>query len=552
MSKRNCIQVKTLGLLTILCCSLNAAANDSKIPTQLDFGLIDQPLASNEELCYSATGITCFDSELEKIYRKNNYLPLWSTPELQEALGLRLKTLSYSGIASGVTQRLRELNRLKNKRDQRGYDILATDSYLVYLSLQQQIADSPSMLFRHQELKPASTVEGSIVDSLKLTKEALSYNLLSNPEQHTQLKRSIALADTLSRLPAHRYEVTSKKLVKHDQVIPNGQALLDVLYTYGDLSAEDFDWLKLHAEIVNSGLVNQAIRRFQARNGLESDGILGPATMHQLSLPYKEVSRLIALNLQRSQLGASGGDRPQIKVNIPDYQLQITYNEQVVFESKVIVGRTARPTNLFSSSLNTMVVNPRWNVPETIKKKDVIPGIKASPDYLQKKNLKMIRSWRDRSELSAEIVEWSNVNPDTFPYEFMQGPGPQNALGNVKFLMPNDYSVYLHDTPSRSLFNKTKRNLSSGCVRVEKAAELASYILDYQQRPSWRSYDQLVSNRQTDTISLPRRIDVDVTYVTAWVDENNQLQMREDIYGYDRPSRHTAKLKYSTLKNYRY
>ncbi|MGF1704120.1 L,D-transpeptidase family protein [Photobacterium makurazakiensis] len=552
MSKRNCIQVKTLGLLTILCCSFSAAANDSSIPTQLDFGLIDQPLASNGQLCYQATGKTCFDHELDKIYKENDYLPLWTAPELQESLILRLKTLSYSGIASGVTQRISELSRLKAKRDQRGYDILATDSYLVYLSFQQQIADSPSLLFRHQELKPASTVESSAVDSLKLTKEALFYNLLSNSEQHTQLKRSIALADTFNRLPAHSYEITSKKLVKHDQVIPNGQALLDVLYNYGDLSAEDFDWLKLHAEIVNSGLVNQAIRQFQARNGLESDGILGPATMYQLSLPYKEVSRLIALNLQRSQLGRSGGDRPRIKVNIPDYQLQITHHEQVVFESKVIVGRTARPTNLFSSSLNTMVVNPRWNVPETIKKKDVIPGIKASPDYLEKKNLKMIRSWRDRSELSAELVEWSNVNPETFPYEFMQGPGPKNALGNVKFLMPNDYSVYLHDTPSRGLFNKTKRNLSSGCVRVEKAAELASYILDYQQRPSWRSYDQLVSNRQTDTISLPRRIDVDVTYVTAWVDENNQLQMREDIYGYDRPSRHTAKLKYSTLKNYRY
>lgn len=201
--------------------------------------------------------------------------------------------------------------------------------------------------------------------------------------------------------------------------------------------------------------------------------------------------------------------------------------------------------------MNIMVVNPRWNVPETIKKKDVIPGMKASPDYLQQKNLTMIRSWRDRTEISPDMVEWSNVNPHTFPYEFMQRPGSGNALGNVKFLMPNDYSVYLHDTPTRSLFNKAKRNLSSGCVRVEKAAELAEYVLDYQQRPSWRNYQQLVSDGSTDTITLPRKLDVDVTYVTAWVDENNQLQLREDIYGYDRPIRRPVKLKYSTVKNYR-
>lgn len=201
--------------------------------------------------------------------------------------------------------------------------------------------------------------------------------------------------------------------------------------------------------------------------------------------------------------------------------------------------------------MNIMVVNPRWNVPETIKKKDVIPGMKASPDYLQQKNLTMIRSWRDRTEISPEMVEWSTVNPHTFPYEFMQRPGRGNALGNVKFLMPNDYSVYLHDTPTRSLFNKAKRNLSSGCVRVEKAAELAEYVLDYQQRPSWRNYQQLVSDRSTDTITLPRKLDVDVTYVTAWVDENNQLQLREDIYGYDRPIKRPVKLKYSTVKNYR-
>ncbi|GAL03737.1 hypothetical protein JCM19237_6631 [Photobacterium aphoticum] len=175
--------------------------------------------------------------------------------------------------------------------------------------------------------------------------------------------------------------------------------------------------------------------------------------------------------------------------------------------------------------------------------------MKRSPDYLQRKNLTIINSWRDRTEIPADQIEWSTVDPETFPYEFMQGPGPTNALGNVKFLMPNDYSIYLHDTPARGLFNRTKRNLSSGCVRVEKAAELADYILDYQRRS--QSYRHFVKTDEIDNINLPRKIDVDFTYVTAWVDENDVLQMREDIYGYDRPIREPVEEKFSTLKNYR-
>ncbi len=134
--------------------------------------------------------------------------------------------------------------------------------------------------------------------------------------------------------------------------------------------------------INNSGEVNYAIRAFQRRNGLEDDGVIGPATAKQLTLPYSEVARVIALNLQRSRFGSREADRPLIQVNIPDYMLRLTQQDEVLFESKVIVGRTSRPTYLFSSSLNTMVVNPYWNVPTTIKQEDVIPKVKESLNYL--------------------------------------------------------------------------------------------------------------------------------------------------------------------------
>ncbi|AJR08533.1 murein L,D-transpeptidase [Photobacterium gaetbulicola] len=528
-------------------------ANESSV---LDLSLLSIiNLSSHQQLCGFVQSSLCFSDEVKRIYAANGYMPLWWNNELRELLETRLRVLAFSGLVSGIDRRLAELAELEQVADQRAYDILATDTYLLYEALMHQLYSEPSLMFRHQTLilypdSENGVLPGSVAASV-INVPFLTSRLIGYGDNFAMTKGVLAQVERFYQLPAHSYQPHGRQLIKLNESVPNGLAMLAVLNAYGDLSDESFEQLSAEPTLINNGELNQAIRRFQQRNGLEDDGVIGPATAQQLALPYSEVARLLALNLYRSQLGATGNERPIIRVNIPDYRLQITHQQEVVFESRVIVGRTARPTNLFSSSMNIMVVNPYWNVPETIKTKDVIPGMKASSDYLQQTNLKMIRSWDDRTEISPEMVEWSNVDPNTFPYEFMQSPGRGNALGNVKFLMPNDFSVYLHDTPSRSLFNKARRNLSSGCVRVEKAAELAEYVLDYQQRPSWRNYQQLVSDGRTNTITLPRKIDVDVTYVTAWVDENNQLQLREDIYGYDRPIKRPVKLQYSTVKNYR-
>ena len=532
------------------------SAQPVNMDVRLDYSLIDPvEIYSSQQICPSLASSVCFAELTEKVYISNDFLPIWGDNELRQGLYSQLSALHLSGLFKGANQRLTELKRLEARQDKRGFDILATDSYFVLKAIDQSIANKPTILFRHQNVQPFNQREISTFSTdygyFDLEQTRFLNQLYADLVLPSSTKTAIDLAQSFNDLASHGYQPLKRGLIKQGQAIPNGHDLLAVLNTYGDINIDDYLIAREQQTISNSGVVNQAIRRFQLRNGLEDDGILGPSTSRQIALPYREVARLIALNHYRSQLGATGNERPSIRVNIPDYRLQITHNQQVVFESKVIVGQTTRPTNLFSSTMNIMVVNPRWNVPETIKKKDVIPGMKASPDYLQRKNLTMIRSWRDRTEISPDMVEWSNVNPHTFPYEFMQRPGRSNALGNVKFLMPNDYSVYLHDTPSRNLFNKAKRNLSSGCVRVEKAAELADFVLDYQQRPSWRNYQQLVSDRKTDTITLPRKIDVDVTYVTAWLDDNDQLQLREDIYGYDRPIRRPVDPKYSTLKNYR-
>ncbi|UXI00003.1 murein L,D-transpeptidase [Photobacterium sp. TY1-4] len=535
--------------------SISAAVAFSSGSVQAEARLGLAPLASyqavsQQSLCPHRSEKVCFPELLEQVYAANHYYPIWMHQTLRDELFLQLKSLAYAELVPGLMLRIAELDQLKHEQDQRAFDILATDTFLVYKSAIQQVESKPSRLFVHQSFPlMAQTAETSTLTQLPLQ---LADELYQLRPQVKRLANAVVLAEKFRTLSPHELAFPGRGFIKEHQVIPNGHQLLDVLLQYGDISQLDYTLLEEQSTITNSGEVHHAVQAFQRRNGLVDDGIIGPATAHQLTLPYTEVARVIALNLQRSRFGSQGTDRPRIEVNIPDYMLRVTRDEQLLFESKVIVGRSSRPTYLFSSSLNTMVVNPYWNVPTTIKQEDVIPSVKVSPSYLAERNIRIVRSWRDRSEIAPEQIEWSTVDPETFPYEFQQGPGPRNALGRVKFLMPNDYSVFLHDTPARGLFQQHKRSFSSGCVRVEKADELAEFLLDYQARPGIPPYRTLVHDEAQDTISLAKRVDVDFTYVTAWLDEHQQLQMREDIYGYDRPGAKPVEPQYITLKDFSY
>ena len=238
------------------------------------------------------------------------------------------------------------------------------------------------------------------------------------------------IVEKMQQLPSH--PLSSFRLqgaIHQGEIITAGHGVIRVLYAQGDLSQLDFERLSQSDVINNSDVVFDSIKHFQRRHGLVVDGIIGSETAMRLTMPYDEIARRIALNLQRSRVTNHIENTPHIWVNIPDYMLRIFDGSEVIFESRVIVGRSNRPTNLFSSSINTMVVNPTWNVPVTIKQKDIVPNVKRSRDYLAKHNMEILKSWRDHTKIPADQIDWQSVNPKTFPYEFQQGPGPNNALG---------------------------------------------------------------------------------------------------------------------------
>lgn len=278
-----------------------------------------------------------------------------------------------------------------------------------------------------------------------------------------------------------------------------------------------------------------AVKAFQNRHGLAPDGVIGRKTRRALNVTVTQRIRQIELNLERWRwLPRNLGDR-YIIVNTAAFYLGVMENDKKVMEMKVVVGRPARQSPAFSTTMTYMVFNPYWNVPRTIAVEDILPKLTDGVDYLINQSFKVFSGWgEDARELDPLEIDWSNYTERNFPLRLRQEPGKKNALGQIKFMFPNKFDVYLHDTPQRSLFNEFQRDFSSGCIRVEDARSLAVYLLS--DSPSW-SRERLLEALETggrQVVHVPKPITIHLNYMTAWVDENGHLQFREDIYQRDR------------------
>lgn len=279
----------------------------------------------------------------------------------------------------------------------------------------------------------------------------------------------------------------------------------------------------------------QTVLKFQRRHGLEDDGIVGPATLEALNVSAGQRVRQIELNMERWRwLPQDLGDR-HLLVNIAGFDLDVVAGGTTVLSMRVIVGRDYRRTPVFSDRVTYLVFSPYWHVPPSIAVQDILPALKKDPHYLEKKNVRVFRgSGSDVREVDSRSIDWTKVGPSSFNYSFRQDPGPDNALGHVKFMFPNKFNVYLHDTPARELFHKTERAFSSGCIRIEKPGDLAELLL--RDDPTWdrQRVRSAMGAGVEQTVRLRVPVPIHVLYWTAWVGEDGLLHFRKDIYGRDR------------------
>lgn len=278
------------------------------------------------------------------------------------------------------------------------------------------------------------------------------------------------------------------------------------------------------------GELESAVRRFQARHGLDSDGIIGPATIRALNVPAEDRVDQLRVNLERGRWVLDNLEPDFILVNIAGFQVYVFRDGEEQWATRAVVGKTYRKTPVFRSNMKYVVFNPTWTVPYSIATKDILPQIKRDVSYLSSRNF--IVKDRSGAVIDPASVDWNSLSQRNFPYTLVQQPGTSNALGEIKFMFPNEYAVYLHDTPSKSLFSRAERTFSSGCVRVENPFEFAGQLLG----PDGWDADRVERERQTRetrSIFLSKPMPVLLLYWTAEVDDDGIVQFYEDVYERD-------------------
>ncbi len=295
----------------------------------------------------------------------------------------------------------------------------------------------------------------------------------------------------------------------------------------GDLAAESNEPAGYDAAL------EAAVRRFQSRHGLEVDGVVGRATLAALNVSASERIAQVRANLDRLRWVARELAGDFLLVDIAAFTAQLWLNDSLVWSSRVVVGRPYRTTPAFRAQMKYLVLNPEWNVPPTILREDVLPKVIEDPDYLQRHDMRLVD--HAGRPVDRDGIAWSQYRhrPRTFPFQIVQAPGRANPLGQIKFMFPNEHAVYLHDTPSRRLFEHAVRAFSSGCIRIENPLALARLLLDDPQQWSEAQLLDAIATGRTQTIPVLHAVPVLLLYFTAAVSADGELQFRPDLYRRD-------------------
>ncbi len=278
--------------------------------------------------------------------------------------------------------------------------------------------------------------------------------------------------------------------------------------------------------------LQQALISAQERYGIKPDGVAGAGTRKMLNFPASRRLEQLKVNLERRRWQPKDMGERHVLVNQAGFKLYVIENNKEIYSSKVIVGKPRHATPEFSDNIRLVVLNPYWNVPRSIATKEILPILRRNPGYLARKGMSLINS-RGR-KVSPYGVNWSRVSRRSFNYRIRQRPSGGNALGRIKFMFPNKHSIYLHDTPSKSLFNKSSRAFSHGCIRVQNPVKFAEVLMQPQFGWSQKTIAGKISTRRNRGIKLKQKIPVHLTYRTVWAGDDGKLHFRDDIYGRDK------------------
>jgi murein L,D-transpeptidase YcbB/YkuD len=409
-------------------------------------------------------------------------------------------------------------------------DILLTDAMMMMVShlyMGKVDPESIKAQWKIQRGRPDLDATSKIREGLERSKNALEILrdfYPSNP-LYGYIMEALKYYRSLEKLPTFEAIKLKKSSIKPDEEDENIPAIRQRLVFLKMLEAGNTENQYLYDAALQAG-----IRRLQKLHGLNADAVIGKATLDALNMSIETRNTLLTINLERMRwmpwdIGEFYG-----WVNIADQRVYFKTRTDTLYAGRAIIGRDYRRTPVFEAKMDHIVFSPTWTVPPTILNNDVLPAVRKDIGYLASKNMRVLTM--SGQQVDPKSIDWSKTGRGGFPYMIRQDPGPQNALGLVKFMFPNTYNVYMHDTPSKELFEKDDRALSSGCIRIENPKALAILLLKEQGWTEERITAAMNSGRE-QLVRLDKKLPVIITYMTAWADAKGEIHFRNDLYKRD-------------------
>ncbi len=486
-------------------------------------------------------------SKLMDFYREHDFKPFWVSSHGTNDLGSRLPSQLLHSQLHGLNPddyhhqciqnildslvEQKDLGLSPNANLLAELDILMTDAFMSYAFHLASGKVNPVKIYPQWAADRNNSDIKSILDALMIHRD-LDRSIRELAPPHQEYWALIVAGKEMEEIVARGGwpQVPQGPTLRQGDTDQRVPLLRKRLIASRDLKKDSSPTKK---NVYNEEL-HAAVKKFQEKHGLEVDGIVGPQTYGALNTSAEERHRQILLNLERWRWLPREWDDRYVLVNTAAFHLDAWKNHEKALSMRVIVGKDAQRTPVFSGQMTYLEINPYWHVPRSIAVNEYLPKLKANPGFAAANGFQLLQgSGRDYQEIDPRTVDWSTVTPRNFRWFMRQSPGPKNALGRIKFIFPNHFHVYLHDTPQRHLFQRNHRAFSHGCIRIEKPLELAELLL--ADDPSWtrERIDTIVNSGRRRVVMLPEPWTVHIYYWTAWVDEYGETQFRKDLYEKD-------------------